>query len=101
MALVKGDHSIAVASKQLQDILAELENKTIALTVPLKTLAQVNQEVELYLRQQALANARTNNVRSTSQNQNITITQKKDGLDSVNSGLDALIKMQALGAFTR
>ena len=61
----------------------------------------MNQEVELYLKQQALANARNNNVQSPNQNQNITITQKKDGLDSVNSGLDALIKMSALGAFNR
>jgi len=99
IALVKGEHSIAVASKTLQKHGFEAEDKAIALTVPLKTLAQVNQEMELYLRQQALANARNNNVQSLNQNQNITIQQKKDGLDSVNSGLDALIKMQALGAF--
>jgi len=101
IALAKGDHSIAVASKKLHTANLKLKNKTIALTVPLKTLEQVNQEVELYLRQQELANARNNNVQSPSQNQNITIRQKKDGLDSVNSGLDALIKMQALGAFNR
>ena len=101
IALVKGDHSIAVASKLLFDYGQDPEDKTISLTVPLKTLAQVNQEVELYLRQQALANARNNNVQSLNQNQNITITQKKDGLDSVNSGLDALIKMSALGAFSK
>jgi len=101
IALVKGDHSIAVASKELRRTSVEPEDRTIALTVPLKTLEQVNREVELYLRQQALVNARNNNVQSLNQNQNITIQQKKDGLDSVNSGLDALIKMSALGAFSR
>lgn len=93
IALAKGEHSIAVASKELPP----MKNETISLTVPMKTLAQVNREVELYLRRQA----RNNNVQSLNQNQNITITQKKDGLDSVNSGLDALIKMSALGAFNR
>lgn len=101
IALAKGDHSIALASKELQNAFADRENKTISLTVPLKTLAQVNQEYELYLRKQELANARNSYVQSPNQNQNITITQKKDELDSINSGLDALIKMSALGAFSR
>lgn len=101
IALAKGDHSIAVASKKLRSSSVEAENKAISLTVPLKTVEQVNREVELYLRQQALADARNRNVQSSDKNQNITITQKKDELDSINSALDALIKMNALGAFDR
>lgn len=79
IALVKGDHSIAVASKVLLPINSTYKDAKIALTVPLKTLAQVNRELELYLRQQELANARNSSVQGPSQNQNITVTQKKDG----------------------
>jgi hypothetical protein len=88
IALAKGDHSLAVASKTIWSYGDAMDNKRIALTVPLKTLAQVNREIEMYLRQQAL-----------NRNQNINVYQRKDGLDSINSGLDALIKLRGLGAF--
>lgn len=91
LALAKGDHSLAVASKEIWIVGEdELRDKAIALTVPLKTLAQVNQEVEMHLRQQGL-----------NQRQNINVQQQKDGLDSINGGLDALIKLRGLGAFSR
>jgi len=96
IALAKGDHSIAVASKEIFrsyrgvfDV-EEFTDKDIALTVPLKSLAQVNREMEIYLRQQSL-----------NSQQNITIHQQKDGLDSINSGLDALIKMHGLGTILK
>ena len=89
IALAKGDHSIAVASKEIWHYGENIRNKNVALTVPLKSLAQVNRETEMYLRQQAL-----------NRNQDINVYQRKDGLDSINSGLDALIKMQGLGAFS-
>jgi hypothetical protein len=88
IALAKGDHSLAVASKTIWSFGETMKNNSIALTVPLKTLTQVNREMELYLRQRAI-----------NRDQNINVYQQKDGLDSVNSGLDALIKLQGLGAF--
>ena len=90
IALAKGDHSLAVASKEIWHYGETMHDKNIALTVPLKTLPQVNREMEMYLRQQAL-----------NRQQNINIQHQKDGLDSINSGLDALIKLQGLGAFKR
>lgn len=89
IALAKGDHSLGVARKTIWVYGDDMKGERIALTVPLKTLAQVNREVEMRLRQQAL-----------SRNQNINVYQQKDGLDSINSGLDALIKLQGLGAFS-
>lgn len=89
IALAKGDHSLGVARKTLWVYGDSMKDECIALTVPLKTLAQVNREMEMYVRQQAL-----------NRNQNINVYQQKDGLDSVNSGLDALIKLQGLGAFS-
>ncbi len=89
IALAKGDHSLAVASKEIWRYGEIICDKNIALTVPLKSLAQVNREMEMYLRQQAL-----------NRNQDINVYQRKDGLDSINSGLDALIKLQGLGAFS-
>ena len=50
--------------------------------------AQVNREIEMYLRQKAL----------TSQ-QRIVIQQQKDELDSINGALDAMIKLRGLGVF--
>lgn len=88
IALAKGDHSLAVASKEIWRYGETIRDKNIALTVPLKTIAQVNREMEMHLRRQAL-----------NQPQNINIQYKKDGLDSINSGLDALIKLNGLRAF--
>lgn len=88
IALALGDHSVAVASKQIFSTEEEWIDKNVSLTVPLKTLAQVNLEMEMYLRQQAI-----------NRQQNITIQQKEGSLDSVNSGLDALLKLNALRAF--
>jgi len=90
IALAKGNHSIAVASKTIWSYGDTMNDNRIALTVPLKTLEQVRWELEAYLRQQSL-----------NQQQRIIIQQQKDGLDSINSGLDALIKLQGLGAFRR
>jgi len=90
IALAKGSHSLAVASKELFQYRETIRNKKIALTVPLKTLAQVNREVEQRLQQQ-----------TRNSQQNVNIQYQKDGLDSVNSGLDALIKLNGLGALMR
>ena len=88
VALAKGKHSLAVASKEIWTYGETMKDDRIALTVPLKTLAQVNREMEIYLRQQALR-----------RDQNINVYQQKDSLDSINSGLDALIKLHGIGAF--
>ena len=88
IALAKGAHSLAVASKTIWSYGDTMNDNRIALTVPLKTLEQVRWELEAYLRQQSL-----------NQQQRIVIQQQKDGLDSINSGLDALIKLHGLGAF--
>jgi len=87
VALAKDDHSIGVGSKELTLMLDKNTDTHLALTIPLKSLEQVNRELEIYLQQQAL-----------NRQQNINIQYQKDGLDSVNSGLDALIKLQGLGA---
>lgn len=88
IALAMGSHSIAVASKTLWSFGDTMKDGEIALTVPLKTLDQVRWELEAYLRQQAL-----------NQQQRVLIQNQKDGLDNINSGLDALIKLRGLGAF--
>ena len=90
IALAKGSHSLGVASKEIWTYGEQMNNKHVALTVPLKTLDQVNREMDRYVRQQA-ANSR----------QHITIQQQRDTLGSINSGLDALIKLQGLGVTIR
>ena len=87
IALTKGNHSLAVGKKMIYSS-DDRRDKKVFLTVPLKTLAQVNRETEVYLRQRAINGQR-----------NINVRHEKDGLDSINSGLDALIKLNGLGAF--
>lgn len=88
VALAKDDHSIGVASKAIFDSRDGFTDKRVALTVPLKSIEQVNREIEMYLRQQAL-----------SSQQRIVIQQQKDELDSINGALDAMIKLRGLGVF--
>jgi hypothetical protein len=93
IALVKGDHSLAVVSKKITSGGAVPVKKT-AITVPLKTLAQVNREMEMHIQQNAIASQQNSQ-------QNINIHQQKDGLDSINGALDALIKLNGLGTLFR
>lgn len=90
IAFAKGNHSIAVTSKKLYASFWQttLRDMNYSLTVPLKTIAQVNREMEMALRQQNL-----------SRQQRITIQQQKDGLGTINSALDALIKYRGLRAY--
>ena len=61
----------------------------MSVTIPLVTIAQANE-------MQAMQQMRTVQQMQAMQQQNITIRQKKDELDTLNSGLDAIIKLGAL-----
>lgn len=92
IALVKDNHSIGVAKKEIYSSWWKPKSSSLSLTVPLKTIEQVNFERQLAVQKQAQSAQRNSQ-------QNITVQHQKDDIDTINGALDALIKLNGLGAF--